>query len=205
MNDSDSLGAVRNEIKTKLNKPQCNVTEIILYDSGRLIIHLNQETMVLSWGSIRQKLAMIVRAVEYLRDSTELGSPDQLQKYLYGCHTIKRINTIGSVKALRTILQEDIAPVPVAFPNPKVAIPQRELNAAKKIYKNRVETGQDYLSWLSYFGLAGYSAQDKFNALDKFIKNPAEPLDPAAGGGDLSALIQSYREAVVTGQTIELT
>ena len=51
----------------------------------------------------------------------------------------------------------------------------------------------NYLGRLGLFG--AYSAQEKYNSVEKFLNNETLPLDPAAKQGELGKLIKSYQDA----------
>lgn len=68
---------------------------------------------------------------------------------------------------------------------------KQELICFREIYVERIRLKQHYLGKYGLFG--AFTAQQKFNAVDQFLKDEHLPLDSAAQQGELGKLIKAYQ------------
>lgn len=191
---SRTESAMTKAIKTTLNHPKSNIIHICLDNTGELNIKDDTETVMISKGAVRQRLAMIVRSVQYLRTSSTPFGASQLQTYLFSSHLVKRINTTDSVPALRELLKDDTHELLRLYPHLKPSPWLKELSSGRKIYAHRERTQCDYLGWWNSWGFFGYSAGEKKKAIEHFLNHPHAELKPAAQEGELSTIITGYRK-----------
>lgn len=149
-------------------------------------------------------LVYLVRKLQYLCDQRDIS--DKVKgSDLFSSMTVNsriistRMNLLKSEKAVNEIL-DNTENERFEAENPQINFTasslRRDLVIFKKIYAERIKLGQRYLGKLGFFG--SYTAQEKYDALDKFLKNELAPLDPAAKQGELGKLIKTYQEAIKT-------
>ncbi len=149
-------------------------------------------------------LVWFVRIAQRLRDtSTHINTSDIKRIFSIGFATAERcctengITTWGAVKRILTeTIQEQETDLP---PHPNadaLRCLKTELMSFKQIYAERVTSGKKYLGMFGIFG--NFTAQQKLDAVTKFLANKKEPLDAAAREGKLGKLIQKYQETAAS-------
>lgn len=80
---------------------------------------------------------------------------------------------------------------------------KREILCFRAIYAARVAMKQDFLGIGRSRLFGAFSAQEKINAIDKFLNDEQQPLDKAGEQGQLGKLIEAYQKASLqTSHTI---
>ena len=139
--------------------------------------------------------ARTVRVAQYLQN-LKVMPKDLYQACRDAYQNSPTANRIGALKSKECFTSDNINYIlqgdykwkdKEGIPEAYHAAIRRELIGFQRIYELRVKHHQKYLGIFGLFGT--HTAQEKLNAVTKFLEDPNKPLDKAAQQGELGKLI----------------